>query len=94
MRKGEKQISEIPLLRLFDKIEEDVKIFDRKCYVIKDDRKVYLENTATGMAAVQWAINKSLTQQGFTALEETIKTYICEACQIPTDEELFRDTIV
>ena len=94
MRKGEKQISEIPLLRLFDKIEEDVKIFDRKCYVIKDDRKIYLENTATGMAAVQWAINKSLTQQGFTALEETIKTYICEACQIPTDEELFRDTIV
>ncbi len=36
-----------------------------KSYVIKGDRKVYLENTATGMAAVQWVINKSLTQQGF-----------------------------
>ena len=33
--------------------------------MIKGDRKVYLENTATGMAAVQWVINKSLTQQGF-----------------------------
>lgn len=81
-------------MRLFDKIEEDVKIFDRKCYSCKGEREVYLENTATGMAAVEWAIRKGLTQQGFTALEETIKTYLCEAYEIPAEEELTRDSIV
>lgn len=94
MQKSLHRISERPLLRLFDKIEEDVKIFDRKCYSCKGEREVYLENTATGMAAVEWAIRKGLTQQGFTALEETIKTYLCEAYEIPAEEELTRDSIV
>lgn len=94
MQKSSHRISEKPLLRLFDKIEEDVKIFDRKCYLYKGERKLYLENTATGMAAVEWAIRKGLTQQGFTALEETIKTYLCEAYEVPAEEEMTRDSIV
>lgn len=94
MQKNMNLISEKPLLRLFDKIEEDVRIFDRKCCLYRGDKKIYLENTATGMAAVEWAIRKSLTQQGFTALEETIKTYLCETYDIPAEEELTRDMIV
>lgn len=94
MRKSENSISERPLRRLFDRIEENVKIFDRECFLYKDGRKVKLENTATGMAAVEWAIGKGLTQQGFTALEETIKTYVCESYEIPAEEELVRDIIV
>lgn len=94
MREGGHKISERPLLRLLDKIEEDVEIFGRECYLVREGRKICLKNTATGMAAVEWAIRKGLTQQGFTALEETIKTYICEAYEIPAEEELERDIIM
>lgn len=31
-----------------------------------------------GLAIVKWCIEKNMIQQGYTALEETIKTYICE----------------
>lgn len=34
-------------------------------------------NLDLGMEAVRWAIEKKKTQQGFTALEETIKTFLC-----------------
>ena len=34
-------------------------------------------NLDLGMEAVRWAIEKNKTQQGFTALEETIKTFLC-----------------
>ena len=69
-------------------------IFDRKYWIEKEGRRIELENTATGMAAVQWAIDKNLTQQGFTALEETIKTYLCEAYEIPAGDRAERDGIV
>ncbi|MCI8838200.1 MAG: hypothetical protein HFG74_09080 [Hungatella sp.] len=94
MRSCDHQISEMPLLRLFDKIEADVNMFGRVCCQVKEDKKIVMKNTAAGMAAVEWAILKGLTQQGFTALEETIKTYICEAYETPVEEELVRDTIV
>lgn len=94
MQDNREPVSEKPLLRLFEKIEEDVEIFDRKCYVEKEGEKIWLEETATGMAAVEWAIRKGLTQQGFTALEETLKTYVCELHQISAEGELTRDTIV
>lgn len=93
LRKDENRVSERPLLRIFDKIEENVKIFERNYFMVKNGRKVCLENTSIGMAAVEWAICKNLTQQGFTALEETIKTYICELYEIPAEEELVRENI-
>lgn len=37
-------------------------------------------NLGIGIAAVDWAIKKHMVQQGFTALEETIKTYVCVKC--------------
>ncbi|HBN57057.1 MAG TPA: hypothetical protein DD414_09805, partial [Lachnospiraceae bacterium] len=75
-------------------IREDVKPFAGKCYIVKDGKNIELENTATGMAAVQWAISKELTQQGFTALEETIKTYLCEVHNMSVESEYIRDGIV
>ena len=44
--------------------------------------KIFLDNESynsveQGLAAVKWAIDNHKTQQGYTALEETIKTYLC-----------------
>lgn len=94
MCEDEQPVSDAPLLRLLDHIRGDVNIFDRKYWIEKEGRRIELENTATGMAAVQWAIDKNLTQQGFTALEETIKTWLCESYEIPAGDKEERDGIV
>ena len=35
------------------------------------------DNVAIGLATVEWCIDKNMVQQGFTALEETIISYVC-----------------
>lgn len=92
MCEEEKPLSEVALQRLFEKIYKDVAIFNMDLHC--DQTGTDLENTATGMAAVKWALQKGLTQQGFTALDETIKTYVCEMYGIPVEEEKTRDTLV
>lgn len=37
----------------------------------------HTDNLSTGIAFVQWCIDNKLVQQGYTSLDETIKTYIC-----------------
>lgn len=54
-----------PLVPLFDKIQERTKDFKNA------------DNFYTGMAVVKWSIDNNLTQQAYTAFEETIKTYVC-----------------
>lgn len=54
-----------PLKSLFGKVLDSTKEFDVKT------------NLGTGLATVQWCIDKGFTQQGLTALEETIKTFVC-----------------
>lgn len=54
-----------PLGKLFDVIHDKLGIFDVE------------DNLAFGFAAIDWAIENKKTQQGFTALDETIKTYLC-----------------
>ena len=54
-----------PLKPLFGKVLDSTKEFDVKT------------NLGTGLATVQWCIDKGFTQQGLTALEETIKTFVC-----------------
>lgn len=90
----EKPLSEVALQRLFENICRDVEIFNRKLVCRRGEEAIYLDDTATGMAAVKWALQKGLTQQGFTALDETMKTYICEMYKIPVEEEKTRDTLV
>lgn len=87
-------ISEAPLLRLFERIESDLDIFRQKLLFTKGGETFGLDCTATGMAAVDWAIRKNLTQLGFTALKETIVTYACERCRIPAEDRTVRNTTV
>ncbi|QAT61870.1 hypothetical protein EQM13_09820 [Acidilutibacter cellobiosedens] len=35
------------------------------------------DNLKIGLNVVEWSIENNLIQQGFTALEETIRTYVC-----------------
>ena len=72
-----------PLKPLFDEIEKSIAIFENDG-----------TNASTGMAAIQWAISYQLTQQGYTALEETMKTVICEFYGLQGDEMREREWIV
>ncbi|WP_427338307.1 TIGR02221 family CRISPR-associated protein [Caloranaerobacter sp. DY30410] len=54
-----------PIVPLFKKIERETQNFENA------------NNFSTGMAVVKWSIKNNLTQQAYTALEETLKTYIC-----------------
>ncbi|MDE7319045.1 MAG: hypothetical protein K2N46_04855 [Lachnospiraceae bacterium] len=87
-------ISEAPLLRLFERIESDLDVFRQKLFFWKDGRRIDLNCTATGMAAVDWAVRKNLTQLGFTALKETIVTCMCERYQVPAEDRTVRNTTV
>lgn len=87
-------ISEAPLLRLFERIESDLGVFRQRLFFLKEGKRIDLDCTATGMAAVDWAIRKNLTQLGFTALKETIVTYMCERYQVPAEDRTVRNTTV
>ncbi len=54
----------------------------------------YEENYRTGLAVVNWCINHDMVQQGYTALEETIITYICKKYQFDENEQKYRVDIV
>ena len=41
----------------------------------------------TGLAAIKWCVEKKLTQQGYTALEETITTYACTILGLDESEQ-------
>jgi CRISPR-associated Csx2 family protein len=54
-----------PIYNLFSKIIDSVSEFDTE------------SNYELGLAVIDWCIKKDMVQQGFTALEETVTTYIC-----------------
>jgi len=70
------------VLPLYEKIEERASIFDKK------------SNFEIGMATVEWSIQNGMIQQGFTALLETMKTFLCDKYGI--DQHLYetRDQVV
>jgi hypothetical protein len=43
----------------------------------KTDDTADLEDYEIGLGVVEWSIQNGMTQQGYTALEETIKTFLC-----------------
>lgn len=51
-------------------------------------------NFEIGMATIDWCIDNHMVQQGYTALEETVKTFLCEKIAVPQDEEFWRERIV
>lgn len=80
-RKKQQKNSIEPLNELFNVINKKVEIF-------RVDTNLEL-----GLAAIQWAVDNKKTQQGFTALEETMKTFLCYYYGFPEDDELYRDKI-
>ena len=71
-----------PLEILMEKI-------DQKVDVLKVD-----SNLSTGLSVVRWSLENDMIQQGYTALEETIKTYVCGLVQVDDTTKLYRDDFV
>lgn len=94
MMENQESMSAAPLSRLFDRIREDLKIFLKQPYLIREGRRVRLDSTATGLAAVEWAIKKEQTQLGFTALEEVIVTLIGEMYGLPAEDQDVRERVI
>ena len=55
-----------PLGELMGVIDDKVRVFGVE------------SNFELGLASIEWAIRHKRTQQGFTALDETIKTFLCD----------------
>lgn len=70
-----------PLKPLFEKIIESTKQFDTE------------SNLETGLATIQWCIEKGFIQQGFTAFDETIKTYICNMFGLDETCKFYREYV-
>lgn len=70
-----------PLKPLFEKIIESTKQFDTE------------SNLETGLATIQWCIEKGFIQQGLTAFDETIKTYICNMFQLDENSKFYRENV-
>lgn len=70
-----------PLAPLFEKVIESTQSFNTK------------SNLETGLATVQWCIDKGFTQQGLTALEETIKSYVCVKFGLDETNKIHREKI-
>ena len=68
-----------PLKVLLDKIDNKVSVFNKK------------SNLEIGLATIQWSIENEMIQQGYTALEETIKTYLCTLCDLDDSNRLYRE---
>lgn len=54
------------LIPLLQEIQESISEFAQK------------GNTAIGLATIHWCAKKGMIQQGYTALEETIKSFVCD----------------
>lgn len=75
-----KSVKEIvPLHQLLHKAEENFSQFDKE-----QDFKI-------GCEVVRWSIQNNMTQQGYTALEETLKTYLCNMYDLDNRLEENRD---
>lgn len=70
----EDEIQLKPLMPLICKIEDSIDGFDEK------------DSLRTGVSTIKWCIDNNLIQQGYTALDETMKSYICVKFNLdPTD---------
>lgn len=78
--KKEGQIKLKPLEVLMDHIDRKVNMLDIE------------NNLSTGLSVIKWSINNDMTQQGYTALEETIKTYICDLAEVDDDKKWYRES--
>lgn len=75
----EKQLK--PLIPLISKIEDSVEGFSKE------------DNLKSGIATVKWAIDNKLIQQAYTALDETIKTYVCIKYNLDPENFAHRENV-
>ena len=73
LQKLDENISIKPLKKLFNLVSKKIEPFVGK------------NNLEIGLATVNWCIEYNLFQQGYTALEETIKTLLCIKLNLPDD---------
>lgn len=71
-----------PLYPLFEKAKERFEIFDKE------------KNYQVGFAVTKWCIENNMIQQGYTSLEETIKTFLCNYYGLDEISEKTRDKMV
>lgn len=76
------QTSMKPLVPLFEKVKEKFSVFEKE------------NNYEVGMAVTAWSIENGMIQQGYTSLEETIKTWICHNYGLNEVDERNREGIV
>ena len=76
-KESEKYKAIRPLYPLLEKAAEDFSRFDKK------------NNYEIGLETVRWSIDNEMIEQGYTALEETIKTFLCYKYDI---DERFEET--
>lgn len=82
----------------FENVKKEGKIRLKPLEVLMDhiDRKVNMlndeNNLSTGLSVVKWSIDNDMTQQGYTALEETIKTYVCDLAGVDDDKKWYRES--
>lgn len=84
--KYKNDIKMAPVYKVLKVIDEDVEIFRNAARLDS--------NFLMGMCAVSWYIRKGKAQQGFTALDETMKTYVCQRYGIDEiDYSVREDTV-
>ncbi|MHB9922814.1 TIGR02221 family CRISPR-associated protein [Clostridium botulinum] len=71
-----------PLEPLFSKIDDRISEFSSE------------DNLKTGMSVIKWSIDNNLIQQGYTALDETIKTYLCKRYGLDDSNNYDREKII
>lgn len=75
-----------PLKKMIDKINDKIDKFD----IPNNDS---MKSVKQGIAAVIWAVENNRIQQGYTALDETIKTYLCVKFNIDIDDSDMREVV-
>lgn len=71
-----------PLTVLIDKIDDKLAGFQA------DD------NLQIGIQTIRWSVENGMLQQGYTALEETIKTFLCQKAGVPDNDRIWREALV
>lgn len=71
-----------PLYPLFKKAQERFEIFDRE------------KNYEVGLAVTEWSIQNNLIQQGYTSLEESIITFLCDYLGLHELDRDIREDVV
>lgn len=71
-----------PLTVLIEKIDEKL-----SCFQVEDNLRI-------GIETIRWSMDNGMLQQGYTALEETIKTFLCQKAGVPDNDKLWREDLV